>query len=100
MRTWPRASVEPSCAGSIGPRTVTTRRSSLTAAYSTAMPTLVRAARVADAEVAGWLEDAVVRVEGGLVDAVLAARDLPSDAATTHDLHDLGDVSLLPGFVE
>jgi len=64
------------------------------------MPTLFRAARVADADLTGWLEDAAVRVEGGLVDAVLAARELPTDAATTHHLHDLGEVSLLPGFVE
>jgi len=64
------------------------------------MPTLYRAARVADADLTGWLDDAAVRVEGGLVDAVLAARELPTDAATTHHLHDLGEVSLLPGFVE
>jgi imidazolonepropionase-like amidohydrolase len=64
------------------------------------MSTLFRAARVADAGLTGWLDDAVVRVEDGLVDAVLAARDLPTDVATTHELHDLGDVSLLPGFVE
>ena len=31
---------------------------------------------------------------------MLPARELPSDATTAHELHDLGDVSLLPGFVE
>jgi imidazolonepropionase-like amidohydrolase len=64
------------------------------------MPSLFRAARVADATVGSWLDDAAVRVEDGRVQAVIAARDLPSDAAATHQVHDLGDVSLLPGFVE
>jgi imidazolonepropionase-like amidohydrolase len=64
------------------------------------MPSLFRAARVADATVGSWLDDAAVRVEDGRIQAVIAARDLPSDAAATHQVHDLGDVSLLPGFVE
>ena len=60
------------------------------------MPSLFRAARVADADLTGWLEDAVVRVEDGRIDVVLPAREVPSDATTAHELHDLGDVSLLP----
>ena len=65
------------------------------------MPTrLFRAARVANADLTGWLADAAVRVEDGRIAGVVAARHLPSDAAATHEVHDLGAVSLLPGFVE
>jgi imidazolonepropionase-like amidohydrolase len=64
------------------------------------MPSLFRAARVANADLTGWLTDAAVRVDGGRIDAVIPARDLPTDATATHELHDLGDVSVLPGFVE
>lgn len=58
------------------------------------------AARVAAPVVDGWLADHAVVVVDGRIDAVLARRDLPSDAADSHEIHDLGDVSLLPGFIE
>ena len=61
---------------------------------------LVRAARVANATLDGWLADAVVEMVDGRIASVGRAGDLPSDIAATHEVHDLGDVSLLPGFVE
>jgi imidazolonepropionase-like amidohydrolase len=61
---------------------------------------LFLAARVADGSTAGWLPDHGVLVEGDRITAVVPRSDLPSDAAETHEVHDLGDVSLLPGFVE
>jgi imidazolonepropionase-like amidohydrolase len=48
----------------------------------------------------GWLRDAAVRVIDDRIEAVLGRAALPSDAAVTHEIHDLGPVSLLPGFVE
>lgn len=48
----------------------------------------------------GWLRNAAVVVTDGRIEAVLAQVALPSDAAETHTIHDLGAVSLLPGFVE
>lgn len=61
---------------------------------------LVRAARVANAALDGWLPDAAVRLADGRIESVGDGADLPSDIASTHEVHDLGDVSLLPGFVE
>ena len=61
---------------------------------------LVRAARVANATLDGWLADAAVEVVDGRIASVGRAGDLPTDIAATHEVHDLGDVSLLPGFVE
>jgi imidazolonepropionase-like amidohydrolase len=58
------------------------------------------AARVADAELRGWLPEHTVVVAGDRIDAVLPTGGLPSDVAQTHELHDLGDVSLLPGLIE
>ena len=58
------------------------------------------AARVADAELRGWLPNHAVVAAGARIDAVLPAGSLPSDAAQTHELHDLGDASVLPGFIE
>jgi imidazolonepropionase-like amidohydrolase len=58
------------------------------------------AARVARPALDGWLEDAAVLVRDGRIEAVVARRELPSDAGDTAEVHDLGDVSLLPGFVE
>jgi imidazolonepropionase-like amidohydrolase len=55
---------------------------------------------VAKAGTTGWLDRVAVRVEAGRIADVIARDVLPSDAAETHELHDLGDVSLLPGFVE
>lgn len=58
------------------------------------------ARRVANEALTGWIEDAAVLVTAGRIDAVQSRATLPSDAATTHELHDLGDVWLVPGFVE
>ena len=61
---------------------------------------LVRAARVANATTDGWLADAAIEVVDGRIASVGRAGELPTDIAATHEVHDLGDVSLLPGFVE
>ena len=61
---------------------------------------LFLAARVAEASLDGWLPDAAVLVRDGRIASVVPRATLPSDAAETHEVHDLGDVSLLPGFVE
>ena len=61
---------------------------------------LFKARRVADPTVSGWLPDHAVLVEGERITAVLPAARLPGDAAETSRIHDLGDVSLLPGLVD
>jgi len=58
------------------------------------------ARRIANEALTGWIDDAAVLVTGGRIEAVVDRASLPSDTAATHELHDLGDVSLLPGFVE
>jgi imidazolonepropionase-like amidohydrolase len=59
-----------------------------------------RARRVANAEVTGWLPDHAVLVDAGRIAAVTPAASLPRDVAETHRVHDLGDVSLLPGLID
>jgi imidazolonepropionase-like amidohydrolase len=61
---------------------------------------LFLAARVAGPTLDGWLHDAAVLVTDGRIDSVARRADLPSDDAPVREIHDLGDVSLLPGFVE
>ena len=61
---------------------------------------LFLAARVAEAALDGWITDAAVLVGDGQIQGVVRRADLPSDADGTREAHDLGDVSLLPGFVE
>ncbi len=61
---------------------------------------LFLARRVADPGLSGWLADHAVLVHDGRIEAVVPTADLPSDASTTRETHDLGDVSLLPGFIE
>ena len=61
---------------------------------------LFLAARVAEATLDGWLADAAVLVVDGRIESVGPQAALPSDAGETSEVHDLGDVSLLPGFVE
>ncbi len=61
---------------------------------------LVRAARVANATLDDWLTDVAVEIVDGRIASVGTSGDLPSDIETTHEVHDLGDVSLLPGFIE
>jgi imidazolonepropionase-like amidohydrolase len=58
------------------------------------------ARRIANEALTGWIEDAAVLVADGRIEAVGARATLPSDTDATHEIHDLGDVSLLPGFVE
>jgi imidazolonepropionase-like amidohydrolase len=61
---------------------------------------LFLAARVAEAALDGWLLDAAVLVHDGQIEAVVRRGELPADAHETRETHDLGDVSLLPGFIE
>lgn len=58
------------------------------------------ARRVADIDGRGWLPDHAVLVDAGTIEAVIPRSELPSDTASTRTIHDLGNVSLLPGFVE
>ena len=57
-------------------------------------------ARVADAGLDGWLDDGAVVVDGATIDAVVRRSDLPADVGTSSIVHELGDVSILPGFIE
>ena len=59
-----------------------------------------KARRVANPTVSGWLPDHAVLTEGERIRAVVPQRELPPDVGTTHRVHDLGDVSLLPGLVD
>jgi imidazolonepropionase-like amidohydrolase len=59
-----------------------------------------RARRVANPDVSGWLPDHAVLTSAGRIAAVVPSRELSCDAAETHRVHDLGDVSLLPGLVD
>lgn len=61
---------------------------------------LFLATRVAGPGISGWLPDGAVLVTDGRIEAVTRRADLPSDASATHSIVELGDVSLLPGFVE
>ncbi len=58
------------------------------------------AGRVANPELSGWLPDHAVVTEGGRITEVAPRSALPSDIGETHTVHDLGDVSLMPGIVE
>lgn len=58
------------------------------------------ARRVAREDLDGWLEDAAVLLDDGRITGVVRRAELPSDAGDQRAIHDLGDVSLLPGFVE
>lgn len=60
---------------------------------------IFKAKRVANADVSGWLEDHAVVVEDGKITAVEPASAV-SSASDQHTVHDLGDVSLLPGLVD
>ncbi|MDG0866700.1 metal-dependent hydrolase family protein [Candidatus Lucifugimonas marina] len=60
---------------------------------------IYKAKRVANADVSGWLEDHAVVVEDGVITAVEPS-DSVSDDANEYTVHDLGDVSLLPGLVD
>ncbi len=58
-------------------------------------PTIIRAARMLDVASGQMLEDVVIVVEGGVISAVNPA----SVPESMHDM-DLGDVTLLPGFID
>lgn len=62
--------------------------------------TVFIAARVANAEVTGWLPDHAVLVVDGRITAVTPASQLPSDVESKYTVLDLGDVSLLPGLCD
>lgn len=59
-----------------------------------------KARRVANESVAGWLPEHAVVTEAGRIVGVVPQGQLPRDVATTHRVHDLGDVSLLPGLID
>jgi len=61
---------------------------------------IFKAARVANEGVTAWLRDHAVMVEDDKITAVIPQSKLPADAAAKHVVHDLGDVSLLPGLVD
>jgi imidazolonepropionase-like amidohydrolase len=58
------------------------------------------AARVADPGLTAWVAGATVLVEDGVIQAVIGSGERPSDLPETHEVHDLGEASLLPGFIE
>jgi imidazolonepropionase-like amidohydrolase len=58
------------------------------------------ARRVANADVSGWLLDHAVLTAAGRIEAIVPARELPRDVVESRRVHDLGDVSLLPGLVD
>lgn len=59
-----------------------------------------KARRVANPSVSGWLTDHGVLTEGDRIEAVVPQRALPADVAETRRVHDLGEVSLLPGLID
>lgn len=61
---------------------------------------IYKASRVANESVTAWLSDHAVIVENGLISDVLPQSALPDGIADGHEVHDLGDVSLLPGLIE
>lgn len=58
------------------------------------------AARVANEDLSAWLPDHSVIVENGLITGVTPTSQLPSEIGSSHTVHDLGDVSLLPGLMD
>lgn len=55
---------------------------------------------MADEDLSGWLPDHAVIVEDGCIKGVSPSSSLPSDTSSRYTVHDLGDVSLLPGLVD
>ncbi len=60
----------------------------------------VTADRVANPEMKGWLTNTVVRIVGSQIDAIFPIDELPSDAAETAEIINLGDASLMAGLVD
>ncbi len=59
-----------------------------------------RAARVANADSTGWLEDHAIVVDDGRIAGVTPGSQLPADVGDGRAVYDLGDVSLLPGLID
>jgi imidazolonepropionase-like amidohydrolase len=59
-----------------------------------------KARRIANPTVSGWLVDHAILTDGGRIRAVVPQAELARDVGATHRVHDLGDVSLLPGLVD
>lgn len=60
---------------------------------------IFKAKRVANTDVSGWLDDHTVIVEDGVITAVEPAANVAS-SGDSYEVHDLGDVSLLPGLID
>ncbi|MDA1278985.1 MAG: amidohydrolase family protein [Chloroflexi bacterium] len=60
---------------------------------------IFKAKRVVNADSTAWLNDHSVVVEDGLITGVVPSSNLAS-AGDSHEVFDLGDVSLLPGLVD
>ena len=60
---------------------------------------IFKAKRVANADVSSWLDDHAVIIEDGVITAVEPAANVAS-SGDSYEVHDLGDVSLLPGLVD
>jgi imidazolonepropionase-like amidohydrolase len=60
---------------------------------------IFKAKRVANPEVSGWLADHAVVVEDGVITAVEPSSKFDG-ASDSYEIHDLGDVSLLPGLID
>ncbi len=58
------------------------------------------ASRVANEAIDGWLTDHAVVVEGEKIDSIVPKGQLPLDVTESAEVHDLGDVSLLPGLID
>jgi imidazolonepropionase-like amidohydrolase len=59
-----------------------------------------KASRVANADVTAWLPDHAVIVEDGRISEVVPQSALAVGISDTHAVHELADVSLLPGLIE
>ena len=60
---------------------------------------IFKAKRVANSDVSGWLKDHAVIVENGVITSIESSVNV-SSPGDSYDVHDLGDVSLLPGLID
>ena len=60
---------------------------------------IFKAARVSNPDVSGWLKNHAVIVHDGLIKAVEPTENINA-AEDSHEVYDLGNVSLLPGLVD
>ncbi len=61
---------------------------------------VIKAARVANAELTAWLPDHAILIDQGRISAVTPSAQLPDDVSSKYEIYDLGDVSLLPGLCD